>query len=167
MTLTRSFRIGRGAHNHLAIPEATSLSGLHAEIDVKPNGDIYVIDRSTNGTFVGDQRLAKDEWVAVPINATVRLSTTYLVRFERAAAAPQVAQARGPTPEPPPSVRQLVPDMKGPVVQPAPVPWAGSPSPQAPASQPRLEPPSAPVPEPASRPEKARTVFQPVRRPKR
>ncbi len=57
--------IGRNQGNKIVINHA-SVSGLHAEIKVKDDGSIFLVDKSTNGTVVRGQRVNKE--VEIPVN---------------------------------------------------------------------------------------------------
>jgi pSer/pThr/pTyr-binding forkhead associated (FHA) protein len=72
----QSILIGRNPESTLVLSDDYA-SGRHARI-FPQDGDWYVEDlNSTNGTFVGQQRVASDP-VKLPVGATMRIGTTVL-----------------------------------------------------------------------------------------
>lgn len=58
--------IGRASDNQIIINDPTDkVSRYHADIIIKENGEINIIDKSTNGTFVNERRIANGVEVKV------------------------------------------------------------------------------------------------------
>jgi pSer/pThr/pTyr-binding forkhead associated (FHA) protein len=79
----RPQRIGRRADNDLVIPDAY-VSGRHAQIEIV-GAEVRITDLgSTNGTFIGEMKIAPNMPTTVPSNATLTLGKTQF-RIEWAA----------------------------------------------------------------------------------
>jgi hypothetical protein len=104
-----TLRVGAapGADLRLDVPQ---VSGQHATIQLFSNGNVFVRDDgSTNGTFVGDRRLAAQERVALPPGGTVSFSRGLTYRLERPADPPSA---------PPPAARPKSATLYAPVRKP-------------------------------------------------
>lgn len=89
---TRPQRIGRRAGNDIIIPDAY-VSGQHAVIEIVGT-DVRITDLgSTNGTFIGDTKIAPNMPTTVPNDALLTLGKTQF-RIEWAAAEPSPETTR-------------------------------------------------------------------------
>lgn len=83
---TRPQRVGRRAGNDIVIPDAY-VSGQHAVIEIV-GADVRITDLgSTNGTFIGETKIAPNMPTTVPSDALLTLGKTQF-RIEWAAAEP-------------------------------------------------------------------------------
>ncbi|MGH7617695.1 MAG: FHA domain-containing protein [Gemmatimonadaceae bacterium] len=111
--------VGRGSHNDIVIRD-DSVSETHAKLQRRDDG-WYVVDaESTNGTYVGGQRLTGERRLegapdvrfggvkmmfrAVDVPADVTAGTRAIASLDRAKLRPTAQKARVPTPESAPPV---------------------------------------------------------------
>ena len=57
--------VGRASDQCDIVLNSNYVSGYHAEIYQLDNGDMFIIDKSSNGTFIGGSRIAKDRVVPI------------------------------------------------------------------------------------------------------
>lgn len=138
-----SLIIGRGSGSDLVLSDA-QVSRHHVSIDVGPNG-VQVVDLdSANGTFVNDERLARQ--VPYPLRAgdTLRLGESTVLDVQARTAVPARQSDVAPLPQPQPEARLAVAE---------PLPPAPSPDGEGISALPsaRVDTP-APTPQPKSLP---------------
>jgi pSer/pThr/pTyr-binding forkhead associated (FHA) protein len=93
----RPQRIGRRAGNDIVIPDAY-VSGQHAQIEIVGT-DVRITDLgSTNGTFLGETKIAPNMPTTVPPDATLTLGKTQF-RIEWATAAEPTEASEAPPTE--------------------------------------------------------------------
>jgi hypothetical protein len=188
----REFVLGadaaRGVDLVFQVPQ---ISGRHATVQLYGSGAVYVMDHSTNGTFVDGRRLKKGERRQVFPGQVIGLSSRVRMRVEQPGHAPLAPPPRPqsapslPSPSPSPSPSSLSSSLSsfsslssssieaGPVPPPEP---AASPPQKSRSRQKTIygpidgsppEPPPAPpqpVPTKSPRRKRSRTIIQPLRR---
>jgi hypothetical protein len=79
----KEFSVGAAAGEVDQVVDLPKLSGKHATFLLYPLGDVYVIDHSTNGTFVDGQRIPKGTRVKLNAGQRIRLANEVELRLEQ------------------------------------------------------------------------------------
>ena len=70
------YSIGREVGCDIVINDRTDvISRRHAILNVMPSGKMTIVDQSSNGTYVNDQRLAPGSPAVLALGSRVRIAT--------------------------------------------------------------------------------------------